>query len=287
VADPGRSDPVTPVSVLLPSGEAVPALGQGTWRMGERPERRADEIAALRQGVELGMTLIDTAEMYGEGATERLVGEALAGFWDRLFLVSKALPDNAGRTRLRAACEASLKRLGTEVIDLYLLHWRGHVPLAETVEAMEALKAAGKIRHWGVSNLDLDDLEELTEAGGEGCATNQILYNLARRGPEFDILPWMEARRMPVMAYSPLEQGRLARSAVLADIARARGVDPLQVALAWVLLRPGVIAIPKAGRIDHVRRNHAALALTLEAEELARLDQAFPPPSRRSPLEMI
>jgi diketogulonate reductase-like aldo/keto reductase len=278
---------VTSASVLLPAGEAVPALGQGTWRMGERPAQRADEIAALRLGVELGMTLIDTAEMYGEGSTEVLVGEALAGLRDKVFLVSKALPENAGRTRLRAACEASLSRLGTEVIDLYLLHWRGRVPLAETVEAMEALKAAGKIRHWGVSNLDLDDLEELEEAGGAGCASNQILYNLSRRGPEFEILPWMDGRRMPVMAYSPLEQGRLARSALLADIARARSADPLQIALAWVLRRPGVIAIPKAGRPEHIRRNHAALEITLSREDLARLDKAFPPPMRRSPLEMI
>ncbi len=273
--------------VALPDGEAVAALGQGTWRMGEQPARRAQEIATIREGVELGLTLIDTAEMYGDGGAERLLGEALAGLRQKVFLVSKAYPQNASRSRLVQSCEASLRRLKTDRLDLYLLHWRGSVPLAETVEAMQALKVAGKIRHWGVSNLGLADMEELVGAGGSDCATNQVLYNLGRRGIEFDLLPWMAARRMPVMAYTPMEPGRLLRSDALSAVARDRGSSPLQMALAWILRRPDVIAIPKASSVAHVRLNRQALDLTLEPEDLARLDQAFPPPRRPAALEML
>ena len=275
-------------SVALPGGERISKLGQGTWEMGERAARRADEIAALREGIALGMTVIDTAEMYGEGATERLVGEALRGLRDDVFLVSKVYPHNAGEFDMQAACEASLKRLGTDRLDLYLLHWRGSVPLAETVDAFEALVRAGKIRHWGVSNFDVDDMEELFAVScGKGCATNQILYNVARRGPEFDLLPWSAQHHMPVMAYSPVDHARLPRHSPLDEIARARGVSVCQVALAWVLSQPGVCAIPKAARIEHVRENRAALDLQLSAEEHAAIDAHFKPPRKKRPLEML
>ncbi|MBN3728674.1 aldo/keto reductase [Burkholderia sp. Ac-20379] len=274
-------------TIALPDGERVAKLGQGTWEMGERPARRGAEIAALRAGIELGMTLIDTAEMYGDGATEELVGEAIDGLRESVFLVSKVYPHNAGRRSMIASCEASLKRLGTDRLDLYLLHWRGGVPLEETLEAFDALRTAGKIRHWGVSNFDTDDMEELVAANGAGCATNQILYNLARRGPEFDLLPWLATRRMPAMAYSPIDHLRLPRGTVLDDIAAERGVSPEQVALAWVLRRDDVLAIPKAGTVEHVRANRAALDLRLDDAALARLDVAFRPPRRKQPLEML
>ena len=274
-------------TVRITADEEVPCLGQGTWNMGENASAHADEIAALREGVDLGMTLIDTAEMYGDGATEKLVGEALSGIRDAVFLVSKAYPQNASRDRLSRACEASLARLGTDRLDLYLLHWRGSVPLAETVEAMEALKRAGKIRHWGVSNLDVDDMEELVEAGGTGCVTDQILYNLTRRGPDHELLPWLAKSGMSAMAYSPVEQGRLVRNATLSEIATGLGLSAAQVALAWSLRHPGVIVIPKAGRASHVRDNREAAELELEAATLARLDAAFPPPRGRVPLEML
>lgn len=273
--------------VELKGGETVPAMGQGTWMMGERPDRRSAEIAALRLGVELGMTLIDTAEMYGDGAAETLIGEALGEVRDEVFLVSKAYPQNASRKRLAAACEASLRRLGTERLDLYLLHWRGSVPLAETVEAMEALKRVGKIRHWGVSNLDTDDMVELVVAGGGGCATDQILYNLTRRGAEHDLLPWLEEHATPAMAYSPVEQGRLLADPALARVAEAAGATPAQVALAWTLRRDGVIAIPKSGTAAHVRENRAGADLILSDADLAALDDAFPRPRGRRPLEML
>lgn len=274
-------------TIGLPGGDRVPCLGQGTWMMGDRRERRAAEIAALRVGIELGMTLIDTAEMYGEGASETLTGEAIAGMRDQLFLVSKAYPQNASRERLARSCEASLKRLGTDRLDLYLLHWRGNVPMAETVEAMEKLQQDGKIRHWGVSNLDTDDMEELETAGGAACATDQILYNLSRRGPEHDLLPWLAERAIPAMAYSPVEQGRLLGNPDLAAIASGIGATPSQLALAWVLRRPGMIAIPKASSVEHVRENRAAADLVLDAEMLARLDVLFPPPRGPRPLEML
>jgi len=274
-------------AVNFPDGEQVPALGQGTWMMGESHDRRAAEIAALRAGVDLGMKLIDTAEMYGDGAAERLIGEALGDRRDELFLVSKAYPHNASRRRLAGACEESLQRLGTDRLDLYLLHWRGTVPLGETAEAMEALKAAGKIRHWGVSNLDMDDMDELVGEGGGACATDQILYNLTRRGPEHDLLPWLSARGFPAMAYSPVEQGRLIGNRALADVAGRTGATPAQVALAWTMRHDGVISIPKAGSIEHVKENRAAADLVLTEADLAALDTAFPRPLGRVPLEML
>ena len=274
-------------TVTLPGGDTVPALGQGTWKMAERGGQRAEEVAALRAGVDLGMALIDTAEMYADGAAETLVGEAVAGIRDKVFLVSKAYPQNASRDRLRRACEASLKRLATDRIDLYLLHWRGSVPLAETVEAMGRLQTSGHIRHWGVSNLDTDDMAELVAAGGTGCAADQILYNLTRRGPEGDLLPWLAERGIATMAYSPVEQGRLVRDERLAAIATQCGVAPAQVALAWTLRRDGIIAIPKAGSVAHVRENWAAADLVLPDEDLAVLKVAFPPPRGRRTLEML
>ncbi len=274
-------------TIELPADEQVPCLGQGTWMIGDRRERRAEEIAALRTGIDLGMTLIDTAEMYGEGASEMLIGEAITGIRDQLFLVSKAYPQNASRERLARSCEASLKRLGTDRLDLYLLHWRGSVPLAETVEAMEALRRAGKIRHWGVSNLDTDDMTELVAAGGIGCATDQILYNLTRRGPEHNLLPWLSGRGISAMAYSPVEQGRLTDNSKLAAIATEIGATPSQLALAWVLRRSGLIAIPKASTVAHVRENRAAADLILDHATLSKLDVAFPPPRGARPLEML
>jgi diketogulonate reductase-like aldo/keto reductase len=275
-------------TVTLPEGETVQALGMGTWRMGEHPARRQEETATLRLGIELGMTLIDTAEMYGEGLTEQFLGEALAGWRDRVFLVSKVYPQNASRKGVERACERSLRRLATDHLDLYLLHWRGSEALAETVAGFEALRAAGKIRHWGVSNFDTSDMAELFAVpDGKRCAVNQVLYNLARRGPEFDLLPWMEGHGVPLMAYSPIEQGRIDKGGAVAEIAAQRGVTRWQVALAWVLRRPGTIAIPKASSQEHLRANHAAQALALSEAELARLDAQFAPPRRQQPLEML
>jgi diketogulonate reductase-like aldo/keto reductase len=273
--------------VTIAGDEKVACLGQGTWNMGERQQLRTAEIAALRAGVDLGMTLIDTAEMYGDGSTEELVGEAIAGIRDQVFLVSKAYPQNASRDLLPAACEASLRRMGTDRIDLYLLHWRGRVPLVETVAAMQALQQAGKIRYWGVSNLDTDDMDELREAGGAACVTDQILYNLTRRGPERDLLPLLAGQGISAMAYSPVEQGRLIDDADLAAIAADIAITPSQLALAWVLHRPGMIAIPKAGSVAHVRENRAAADIELAPETLARLDRAFPAPRGRVALEML
>ncbi|MFF0738872.1 aldo/keto reductase [Streptomyces sp. NPDC004111] len=272
-------------NVALASGTSVPALGQGTWCMGEEPVRRSEELAALRRGIDLGMSLIDTAEMYGSGASEELVGEAIRGRRDEVFLVSKVLPSNAGARGTVDACHASLRRLGTDRIDLYLLHWRGGVPLAETVEAFEGLVRDGRIGAWGVSNLDVDDLAELPP--GAVPETNQVLYNLTRRGPEYDLLPWCRGRSVPVMAYSPLEQGRLLGHSVLESVAEAHAATPLQVALAWVLRHDDVIAIPKASTVAHVEDNHAALGLHLTDEDLQALDAAFPAPTRKLPLEML
>jgi diketogulonate reductase-like aldo/keto reductase len=284
----GRIEGYIMQNVTLPSGETVPALGQGTWNIGDRQDRRAEEIAALRAGLDLGMTLIDTAEMYGDGNSEELVGEAIAGRRDEVFLVSKVLPSNASRRGTIAACERSLARLQTDRIDLYLLHWRGNVSLKDTLHAFEALQRDGKIRHWGVSNFDVDDMEELTAlAGGNAVAANQVLYNLTRRGIEYDLLPWSAAHRIPTMAYSPIEQGRLLRQAALRQVAARHGASPAQVALAWLLRRADVIAIPKAGSVKHVQENAAALEIRLTAEDLAELDRAWPPPKSKRSLEMI
>jgi diketogulonate reductase-like aldo/keto reductase len=274
-------------TVTLPDATLVPALGQGTWRMGEDSRRRKEEIAALRAGIDLGLTLIDTAEMYGDGATETLLGEALANVRDQVFIVSKVYPQNAGRGRIERACEASLQRLKTDHLDLYLLHWRGSVPLAETIEGMEALIRAGKIRRWGVSNLDHGDMEQLFQAGGERCATNQILYNVTERGAEFDLLPMLAHRAIPTMAYSPISQGQLPQSPALSAVSKRHGVTPFQVALAWALRDPMVIAIPKAGDSAHLKENRQAQDLVLTAKDLAEIDAEFPPPTRKTRLAML
>ncbi|KQU74724.1 hypothetical protein ASC75_20355 [Aminobacter sp. DSM 101952] len=275
-------------TTTLPAGEAVPVLGQGTWMMGEDRARAADEVAALRLGLDLGVTLIDTAEMYGNGGAEKVVGEAIAGRRDDVFLVSKVLPSNASRNGVVRACEASLKRMRTDRIDLYLLHWRGGVPLAETIAVFEELHRSGKIRHWGVSNFDADDMEEMERLpAGRNAQANQVLYNLGRRGIEFDLAPWCREHGMPVMAYSPVEQGALADDAGLQAIAARHDATAAQLALAWVMARPGVIAIPKATRLEHVRQNAAARDIRLTPGDLAELDTLFPPPARKRPLEMI
>ena len=274
--------------VTLPGGESVPALGMGTWMIGEDAATRAEEIASLQHGIDLGMALIDTAEMYGEGASEKLVGEAIRGRRERVFLVSKVYPHNAGRKAAQAACERSLRRLGIECLDLYLLHWRGSVPFAETIEAFETLKAQGKIRHWGVSNLDTEDLQEWVDTpGGAAVAVDQVLYNLTRRGIEWDLLPWCQTRRIPVMAYSPIEQARLLRHSGLCELAGRLGMTPAQVALAWLLQRDAVIAIPKTSTRKHLEENFAALRFSLEADVVAELDRLFPPPRRATPLAML
>ena len=279
-------DPVR--TTKLPLGEAVPVLGQGTWYLGEGLRPRAVEIAALRLGLDLGMTLIDTAEMYGDGAAEKLVGEAIAGRRDEVFLVSKVLPGNATRVGTIAACDRSLQRLRTDQIDLYLLHWRGAVPLPETLEGFAALIRAGKIRYWGVSNFDVADMEELRSTkGGRDVATDQVLYNLTRRGIEWGLLPWCRELGVPVMAYSPIEQGRLLRDPVLQSVAARHGATAAQVALAWVLRHADVIAIPRSGNPAHVKENREALDLRLTAQDLGELDRAFPPPLGPQPLEVI
>jgi diketogulonate reductase-like aldo/keto reductase len=272
----------------LQSGTEVPVLGQGTWGWAEDARRRVNEIASLRRGLQLGLSLVDTAEMYADGGAEKLVGEALAGRRNEVFLVSKVLPSNATRDGTVAACERSLRRLRTDWLDLYLLHWRGRVPLAETVGAFEDLVAAGKIRHWGVSNFDPRDLAELaTVPGGDNVATDQVLYNLASRGVEWDLLPECRQRQIPVMAYSPLGHGRLLDDRILIDIAIQYDVRPAQVALAWVLRQDGVIAIPRASTPARVEQNRAALELRLSEETLAELDLAFPAPVGAVPLEVL
>jgi diketogulonate reductase-like aldo/keto reductase len=275
-------------TVSLPSGERIPALGMGTWHMAEDPRRRKDEVAALRLGLDLGMNLIDTAEMYAAGRAEELVADAIAGRRDEVFLVSKVLPSHASRRDTVQACAGSLRRLRTDHLDLYLLHWRGNVPLVETVEAFDRLVNEGRIRYWGVSNFDVTDMTDLASIdGGEHVAADQVLYNLARRGIELDLLPWCRARRIPIMAYSPIEQGRLLADRVLHTVATRHNATPAQVALAWVLRDDGVNAIPKAGTLAHVRENHSALDIRLTDEDLADLDAAFPPPTVPRPLEML
>lgn len=267
------------------AGRNVSIIGQGTWHMAEDRLRRAEEIAALRHGVELGMNLIDTAEMYADGASEQLVGEAIAGLREQVFLVGKVYPYNASRRGLPQACEGSLKRLGVEHIDLYLLHWQGQYPLEETVEAFERLREAGKIGRWGVSNFDLADLQALDDPR---CATNQVLYNPEQRGIEFDLLPWCQQHGQPLMAYSPIAQGgRLLGQPVFARIAERLGVTPAQVCLAWVVRQPGVMAIPKAGDVRHVAMNAAAGALRLSEEDLRAIDAAYPAPRRKQRLAVL
>jgi diketogulonate reductase-like aldo/keto reductase len=262
----------------------MPRLGQGTWHMGENHGRRAQEVAALRLGIELGMTLIDTAEMYGEGGAEEVVGEAIAGLREQVFLVSKVYPHNASRTGVSKACERSLKRLRVDSIDLYLLHWAGSTPIEETAEAFERLREAGKIRRWGVSNYDVDDMEAVPP----GCFTDQVLYNLGTRGIEFDLLPWCRERRMQVMAYSPVGQGgRLLRNPALTQIAARYDATPAQIAIAWTLRDPAIVSIPKAADLEHVRQNAVAATVKLTAEDLAALDEAFPPPRRKQPLDIL
>jgi diketogulonate reductase-like aldo/keto reductase len=275
-------------TIQLLSGQTVPVLGMGTWQMGEKAQNRQREIAALRHGLDLGLSLIDTAEMYGEGGAEEVVGQAIDNRRSEVFLVSKVYPHNASQRGTIAACERSLKRLNTDYLDLYLLHWRGSIPLAETLAALETLQQAGKIRNYGVSNFDVRDMEEaISLPAGSNIATNQVLYNLMRRGIELNLLPWSQQQDMPIMAYSPIEQGRLLSHPTLQAIAQDRRVTAAQVAIAWLLHQENVIVIPKSSRIDHVEENRAALDLKLSAVELATLDQAFPTPSQPVPLEML
>lgn len=275
-------------AIQLPGGGELPVLGQGTWGMGERRGQRAAEVAALRRGLDLGLGLIDTAEMYGSGGAEEVVGAAITGRRDEVFLVSKVYPHNANRRGAVEACERSLHRLGTDHLDLYLLHWRGSTPLAETLEAFEQLRADGKIRRFGVSNFDQDDMVELfTDELGRRSATNQVLYNLTRRGIEVDLLPWCREQRLPVMAYSPIEQGRLLGEPVLRRVAERHEATPAQAAIAWVLAQDGVCAIPKAATAEHVDQNRAALDIELTAADLADLDAAFPAPKSPVPLEIL
>lgn len=274
--------------ITFPDGRKVPALGQGTWNMGEKASEASREIESLRRGIDLGMTLIDTAEMYAEGGAERIVGEAIRDCRDQVFVVSKVYPWNASRSGTPAACARSLERLGIDRIDLYLLHWRGEHPLEETVEAFEELKAKGLIGAWGVSNFDTDDMQELVSVpGGENVSTNQILYNLSRRGPEFDLIPFCRKRKIPVMAYSPIEQGRLLRNAELIRIAKAYQATPAQLALAFLLEQHGVIPIPKTATAERVEENRGATEIALTPEDREALDIAFPPPERKEPLAML
>jgi diketogulonate reductase-like aldo/keto reductase len=279
--------------VTLPDGTSIPCLGQGTWHMGENPQAKAKEIKALQLGIELGMKLIDTAEMYGNGGAERIVGEAIKGRRDDVFLVSKVYPHHSGLNMISRACENSLKRLGTDYLDLYLLHWRGSIPLEETIEGMERLREEGKILRWGVSNFDTDDMEELwNTTNGQNCATNQVLYHLGSRGIEFDLLPWQREHHMPIMAYSPLAQGGSLRKQLLTDpivneIAEKYNVKPLQIALAWTIRTNDVIAIPKAVQEQHVIENAEAATIKLTQEDLNKLDEVFPKPHKKVPLDII
>ena len=274
-------------TVTLKTGESVPALGLGTWHMGERKGERTAEVNALQLGLDLGLNLIDTAEMYGEGGAEEMVGEAMAGRRDQIYLVSKVYPHNASRKGTVAACERSLKRLKTDRLDLYLLHWRGSYPLAETVEAFEGLKRAGKIKSWGVSNLDHDDMQELAGVpDGKACVSDQVLYHLGSRGAEWQLLDTCRKAGVMVMAYSPLGQGPLLKKPALKSVADKHGCDAAAIALAWVLRHEGVVAIPKATKLEHVRANVKALDIKLDADDLKALDAGFPPPKRATPLEM-
>lgn len=280
-------------TILLPDGTALPAIGQGTWNMGEKQSSREEEVRALRSGIELGMTVIDTAEMYAEGGAEVVTGKAISGCRDEVFLVSKVYPHHADRKQMITACERSLTRLGTDRLDLYLLHWRGGVPLEETVQALEQLKQSGKILRWGVSNLDTRDMQELWSLPeGSHCMVNQVLYHAASRGIEHDLLPWMRERRVPIMAYCPLAQGgrlrnELLEHPVIREIAQDRGVTTSQIALAWVIRDGDVLAIPKAVQLNHVADNAAAVNIVLTQEELTRLNEVFPAPEGKVPLDIV
>lgn len=275
-------------TVSLPSGVNVPALGLGTWMMGEDTRSETDEIASIQKAIDVGMTLIDTAEMYADGKSEQVVGKAIAARRDDVFLVSKVYPWNADAKGTISACEQSLERLGTDYIDLYLLHWRGQFALRETIAAFETLQQQGKIGAWGVSNFDTDDMEELFSVqGGSNCAANQVLYNISRRGPEHDLLPWCQKNRVPLMAYSPIEQGRILKNHELIRIAKAYQATPAQIALAFLLERDGVIAIPKSSHPHRVEENRGATELDISEEDWIALDATFPPPSRKTPLEML
>lgn len=280
-------------TTLLPTGEPMPVLGQGTWRMGEEPSRRQSEVAALRLGLDLGMNLIDTAEMYAEGGAEEVVGEAIAGRRQEVFVVTKVYPHNATRRGAIKSCEQSLRRLRTDYVDLYLLHWRGDVPLRETLGAFQLLKRDGKIRAYGVSNFDVADMEEAYRLpGGDQIATNQLLYSLKYRGMEWELLGWSRSRRIPIMAYSPVghnpaEQKRMFGNPTVKAVASRHDVQPAQVALAWSLRHPDIIAIPKASRPEHIRENRVAHDIKLTSRDIEELDQAFPPPDRKIPLEML
>ena len=274
-------------SCKMPSGAMMPVLGLGTWRMGESPRRRAEELDALKHGLDLGYPMIDTAELYGDGGAEEIVGEALAGRAVRPFIVSKVYPHNASRAGTIAACERSLKRMRIDRIDLYLLHWRGGARIEETFEAFRRLRTAGKIGDFGVSNFDLGDMEDAARLDQGLNASNQVLYCLSRRGPEYDLLPWMRERSIPLMAYSPLDQGGLLRTAALKKFADEIGCTPAQLAIAWLLAQPGVVSIPKSSSRDRVKENLGALEVTLSPQILAGLDRAFPPPRGKQPLEML
>lgn len=279
--------------ILFSDSKPIPAIGQGTWYMGENSAQHVDEVNALRAGLDLGLTLIDTAEMYANGEAEKVVGEAISGRRDEVFLVSKVYPWNAAGQSAITACENSLKRLKTDHLDLYLLHWRGDIPLEETVSVMQHLLAQGKIRRWGVSNLDYSDMQELWNVtGGRECATNQVLYHLASRGIEYDLLPWCQQQNMPVMAYCPLAQAGRLRSGLMNDpalnhLAQQKGATVAQLLLAWVIHPDGVIAIPKAGSVAHVKENAAALEIELSQEEIELMEKAFPAPGRKTPLDMV
>ena len=280
--------PSTIRTTTLPSGEAIQVLGQGTWKMGEDSRRRADEVNALKLGLDLGLTLIDTAEMYASGGAEEVVAQAIAGRRAEVFVVSKVLPSNASRAGVQRACENSLKRLQTDRIDLYLLHWTGSHPFEETLAGFDRLQRDGKIRYHGVSNFGLGDMKKwVALAGGETVASNQILYNLGRRGPEWDTIPWCREHDVTIMAYSPIEQGRILNNRALAEVAGRHGATPAQVALAWLLRQDGMMVIPKATKAEHVRENFAALKLRLNGDDLAALDRAFPPPKGPAALGML
>lgn len=279
---------MTMQTLNLLSGQSVPVLGMGTWQMGERAQDHQQEVIALRHGLELGLSLIDTAEMYGEGGAESVIADAIESRRSDVFLVSKVYPHNASKRGAIAACERSLQRLRTDYLDLYLLHWRGSIPFAETLEAFQELQQAGKIRSYGVSNFDFNGMQSAIRlAGGNQIVTNQVLYNLMRRGIEWDLLPWCRQQGIPIMAYSPIEQGRLLKHPALKSIARDRGVTAAQVAISWLLHQENVIVIPKSSRIEHIEQNYAALNLKLSADEFATLDAAFPPPTKPTPLAML